>query len=306
MKLDYNILWIDDKISDRPFQSILNEIKTSLEEQFFNCKINQAEDFSEFKSLFNSNIEYDFIITDYSLNEGTTGKQVIDFIRDKKHDFTEIFFYSANRDVKNIELINKNRISFYQLVDGNYRELETEIQEVISQTIKKFQHIITMRGMIMQETSSLDIQMAQIVNGFLNDESNKNSVDEIWPNILESIRSNNTEKKSKVDRGKVKDILKDDVLFNSSQKIFALGQILNFLGKEDFSKDYNKEVILYRNQFAHAELHIKDDGTQFFKVKVGGQDEIIFDAELCKTIRKNILKHKKNLTQTHDLIVKIK
>ena len=168
MKVDYNILWIDDKIANRPFQSIAATIKKHLDEQFFNCEITQAEDFNEFKEAYSLNNEYDIIITDYSLNEGTTGQQVIDFVRENQHDFTEIFFYSANKDLNNIELFSRNRISFFQLSEGNYKELQNEIKIVLDQTIKKFQHIVVMRGMIMNETSSLDIQMLEIISNSLN------------------------------------------------------------------------------------------------------------------------------------------
>lgn len=48
-----------------------------------------------------------------------------------------------------------------------YRELGASIMDLINLTISKFQNIVTMRGMIMQETSSLDLKMDNIVKAQL-------------------------------------------------------------------------------------------------------------------------------------------
>lgn len=296
MKLNYNIIWVDDKIDTRPYKSIKKEIFEFITGEFFNCKIEEAEDFNEFTNLFADDITYDLIITDLSLNSGTTGKQVIDFIRDNKHNHTEIFFYSANTQLRQQRLVNSNRITFYQLTEGNYNELKNEIIDLVKLTISKFQHIVTMRGMIMHETSSLDIVMNSLVRNYIEDSKNKVNVDKILPPILLEIQKNAKEKCDKAFSNKSNKILKDNVLFSASQKIFALGKILEILEQNDFSKDYNKEIIWYRNQFAHAEIFINEKGKECFKIKIEGKDEeLIFDEKLCRKIRENILKHKNNL-----------
>jgi CheY-like chemotaxis protein len=222
MKLDYNILWVDDRIKERPFQKILRQTKEFLLDQYFNCNIVEAEDYNEFVEIFSTKKEFDIIITDYSLNDGTFGTQVIDFIRDSQHNFTEIFFYSAKDNVKEAKLFNNNRITFYQLTGGDYKELENEILEVINQTIKKFQHIVTMRGMIMHETSSLDLIMDQLVTSYINNQKNRDNADLILPPIITEIQKNAKEKYDKAFSNNSYKILKDNVLFSASQKIFAL------------------------------------------------------------------------------------
>lgn len=296
MKLNYNIIWVDDKIDTRPYLSMKNEIFDFITNEFFNCSIEEAEDFNEFTQLFTDNISYDLIITDLSLNSGTTGKQVIDYIRDNKHNYTEIFFYSANTQLRQQELINSNRITFYQLTEGNYNELKNEIIDLVKLTISKFQHIVSMRGMIMHETSSLDVVMNCIVKNYIEDPKNKENVDKILPTIFSEIQKNAKEKCDRAFSNNPKKILRDNVLFNASQKIFALGKILEILEQDDFSKDYNDEIIWYRNQFAHAEIFINEDDKECFKIKIEGKDkELIFDEYLCKEIRKYIIKHKVNL-----------
>jgi hypothetical protein len=304
MKLNYNIIWVDDKIDTRPYISIKKEIFDFITDEFFNCKIEEAEDFNEFTNLFADDITYDLIITDLSLNSGTTGKQVIDFIRDNKHNHTEIFFYSANTQLRQQQLINSNRITFYQLTEGNYNELKNEIIDLVRLTISKFQHIVAMRGMIMHETSSLDVVMNYLVKNFIEDSKNKDNVDKILPPIFLEIQKNAKEKCDKAFSNKPNKILKDNVLFSASQKVFALGKILEILEQKDFSEDYNKEIIWFRNQFAHAEIFVNEEGKEYFKIKIEGVDqELLFDEKLCKGIRKNIIKHKENLDNL-ELIMK--
>jgi hypothetical protein len=308
MKLNYNIIWIEDKFTEeregRAFKAIKNDIESFLKDEFFNIdSIEIAGDFEQFKEIFDTQKEYDLIITDLSLNNGTTGKQVIDFVRNTKHNLTEILFYSANKGLKETELINNSRISYFNLT-GDYKDLQTEIKSLISLTIRKFQHIVTMRGMIMQETSSLDVVMNRLVKNYIKDSKNKDNAAKILPPILLEIQKNAKEKCDKAFSNKPNIILKDNVLFSASQKIFALGKILEILDQKDFSEDYNKEIIWFRNQFAHAEIFVNEEGKEYFKIKIEGIDqELFFDEKLCRKIRKSIIKHKENLDNL-ELIMK--
>ena len=61
---------------------------------------------------------------------------------------------------------------------------------------------------------------------------------------------------------------------------------------ENISNDFKTEVISIRNKFAHAVLETDENGREFFFNK---NDQLDFDSDLCKKIRRDILKHKKNL-----------
>lgn len=301
MKLDYKIIWVEDKIETKPFVSLRKTITEYLENEFFNVFIDIAEDFDEFKEKYNKSNAFDLIITDLNLNE-SHGNQVIDYIRDEKHILTEVFFYSANKELYDVALINNNRITFYKMDEVSaYRELGNSIIELINLTISKFQHIVAMRGMIMQETSSLDLKMAKIVKTQLKNPELADKIGPVKDSIFNNIHTNAVEKLKKAEARKLKDILRDNVLFNSSQKIFALGEILKILNQENFSQDYSNEIILIRNQFAHAELMKNTEGKEFFKVK---NEEVYFDEKLCREIRKNIIKHTNNISRLEEIMQK--
>lgn len=292
MKLDYKIIWVEDKIEDKPFIGLRKQIKEHLENEFFEVSIEVAEDFDEFKQKYEANDMFDLIITDLNLND-SHGNQVIDFVRDEKHIFTEIFFYSANSELTDAKLINNNRITFHQMDGANaYRELGKSIIDLINLTISKFQHIITMRGMIMHETSSLDTLTYDMVSRYVKDND-----DEVRVALFDNLISHFNEKLKFSEKNKknnnINKILKDPLLLSSAQRANVLSEIIIKQGFENnFIDDFKKEVINIRNQFAHAELKKNDNGEEYLQVK---NKEICFDEELCREIRKNIRKHKENI-----------
>lgn len=291
MKLNYKIIWVEDKIEDRPFQNLIVNIKKFVTDRFFNIEIQTAEDFEEFKNKFSENGSFDLVITDYSLND-SHGNQVIDFIRLDKNILTEVFFYSANTELNTVELANRNRISFYRLEGAGYHaELQRKIEELVALTIAKFEHIVSMRGMIMHETSILDELTFKMVSNYVT----KND-DEVRTKLFDELisffqKKHEIASKSKTNNN-INNIIKDPLLLSSSQRANVLSSIIDKKGLENFIVDFKKEIINVRNQFAHAVLEIDSDGREYFKNK---QAEKEFNSDYCKQIRRDIIKHKSNL-----------
>jgi len=296
MKLNYKIIWVEDKIETRPFERIVENIKRFLNDHFFDVEIETAEDFEEFKIKFEANGSFDLVITDFSLND-SQGNQVIDFIRMDKNILTEVFFYSANTEIRSVGLVNSSRISFYRLEGTGYHsELQRKIEELIALTIAKFEHIVAMRGMIMHETSSLDEQAFEMVTEYItnnDDEVRTVLYDELISFFERKAQISSTSKKN----NNINNIIKDPLLLTSSQRASVLSSMINKKGFEDFIKEYKKEVINIRNQFAHAVLEVGEDGKEYFKNK---KEDILFNSDYCKKIRHDIIKHKGNLDDLSD------
>lgn len=299
MKIKYKIIWIDDRFEEEesPFTDIRdNLIKYLYEEHFFEVEINSFENVDNFKTAVLED-EYDLILTDFHLNDGKTGAEVIDFVRREKNIFTEIFFYSAKPDLETDQrLINNNRVTYYTLSGNNYRELQSQIKSLIDLTLQKFNHIVAMRGMIMHETSNLDHQSLNIIEHYFD----KYERDEtIIDNVFDEIIYFHKEKLKKAEKFKknarLDKIIKDPVVFSSHQRANTLSKIIDKEELQNFISDYKKEIILVRNQFAHA---ILDDTAKIFKTK-GGEE---FNEELCKKIRRDINKHVQNLQELEKLI----
>lgn len=297
MKLSYKILWIDDRVNEASFMEMRKNLSEYLsDEEFFNVSIDCIEDIDDF-DVSSNNLDYDLIITDFNLSSTKNGDQVIDEIRSHSV-LTEIFFYSANQLPT---LSNLSRVTFFQLNPASlYKGLYDEIKKTIALTLKLFHNIISMRGMIMHETSFLDAQSEEILKSYITcDENGCNNCGEkekctpIADAIFEKLTAHLAEKTTKANKKNLKKIMNDNFLFSADYKILALNKILGALAIPDFSGDYKTEIINVRNQFAHAVLEKNEqDGREYFKNKSEG---VTFDEAFCRNIRKNINKHKQNL-----------
>ncbi len=306
MKLDYKILWLDDKmdvIIDGQYDS---EIKKHLFEQGFNPIVITVKDEKEF--FYHLDDSFDLILTDYHLNDTANntrdGDLIIKEVREKNSIFTEIMFYSAQGEV--VDTVKLDRITFVDtrksiIRDHNEAVIDRAIK-LIDLTIKKFQHIVAMRGMIMNETSTLDMQMLDIIKLAL--KSKDISFDELAPKIYDELNELYNSKNKFVNEcreaGKFLSLTKDNFVFSADYKIRTLGQILGGLNIKDFSEEYKEEINSMRNKFAHAVL-LKDEqtGREYFK---HGESGLTFDEELCKKIRMDIIKHRNNFNETFEKI----
>jgi hypothetical protein len=306
MKLDYKILWLDDKIDVITEERYDREIYTHINELGFNPIIIPVQnEFDFFDKLDDS---FDLILTDYHLNDDgnktRNGDLIIAEVRNTKNVFTEIMFYSAQGDATG--KVDLDRITFVdtkRMVGNNhYEKLISKAIKLIDLTIKKFQHIVAMRGMIMNETSTLDMQMLDIIK--LSLKSKDISFDELAPKIYDELNELYNSKNKFVNEcreaGKFIALTKDNFVFSADYKIKTLGQILGSLNIKDFSEEYKEEINSMRNKFAHAVL-LRDEktGREYFK---HGESGLTFDEDLCKKIRTDIIKHRKNFNETFEKI----
>lgn len=306
MKLDYKILWLDDKmdvIIDGQYDS---EIKQHLFEQGFNPVVVTVKDEKEFFKYLDDS--FDLILTDYHLNDTANntrdGDLIIKEVREKNSIFTEIMFYSAQGEV--VDTVKLDRITFVDTRKSTKRDHNEAVVDraikLIDLTIKKFQHIVAMRGMIMNETSSLDMQMLDLIK--LSLKSKDISFDELAPKIYDELNELYDSKNKFVNQcretAKFIALTKDNFVFSADYKIKTLGQILGSLNIKDFSEEYKEEINSMRNKFAHAVL-LKDETTsrEYFK---HGESGLTFDEELCKKIRMDIIKHRQNFNETFEKI----
>jgi len=289
MKLEYKILWLDDNIDEFIEDGFVKEIENHLFENNFIPKIipvSKAKDF--FEKL---DISYDLILTDYHLNE-TNGEEVIKKLRG--NDFsvmTEVLFYTAKADLTDAKKID--RVSFLETgrKTGNEHSENVieKVIELINLTIKKFQHIVSMRGMIMHETSSLDVEMEIILKKLISKSDNS---DNIIATIIQKYIKSNEEFSTSIKNLTIDDLETISFKIGASHRWRALKRNLTKGDIKTTLNEYENEIISIRNKFAHAVLKVDENGREYFENRKEGID---FNEEFCNQIRKNIIKHKENL-----------
>ncbi|RFC55821.1 response regulator [Brumimicrobium aurantiacum] len=300
MKLDYKLLWLDDKIKSvvlSDYQDDIEDLKEYIKSLGFKETIDFVRTEEELFSKLDKAGEYDLIMTDYHLDEtkGNTrnGAEIIKTIRDK-NIFTEIMFYSAQGEI--VDTHKLDRITFFSssrvLGGDHYSAIFNKAKELIELTVRKFQNIVAMRGMIMHETSILDEFCFELISDYLTKTDSQKVKESIFDEIISFYKRKFEEVSKYKKNGRIDKVLNDPLLFSFSQRANTLKSIIEEINFDDFIDEFKLRVIKIRNQFAHSILEINEDGIEVFRNK---SEDITFDEELCKQIRLDIINHKGNL-----------
>jgi CheY-like chemotaxis protein len=305
MKLKYNILWFeDDKVSYNGKKEL---VKAIVEDElgFFFPEPRLEIDGTNIQTIDYD--DFDLLIVDLNL-AGTKGPALIDKIRHNENIYTEVIFYSSEG-----EKAVRDALKEYE-IDGAYcadrgDDFEEKARRVIKTTVKKIQDLNNMRGLIMAETSDIDATMFQIIAATLEKNINGISVD-VKKFIFDSVGKKVSGKKEAYDscvrNDNINKVIKDNVMFDTSEKIKAVQFIINAIDHEltiphrpdIFSTNYST-LKKTRDLLAHVIEDIKDGK----KVLRSGNNELEFTDEFCFKLRTDVKKHGADLSGILELIL---
>lgn len=293
MNLTYKILWIDDNAVF--FKNHEDIIKDHLEDKGFICNITKYTSISEFENKEISSDHqksYDLFLIDLNLENGDTGDQIIEKIRE--NTLVDVVFYSTVlQSVR--EKVNEKNIEGVYVTSRNKDDFEEKVIDVIDVTIKRVQDVNNLRGLIMAEVADLDRIKTNIIKKYIKEYS----IDEnnaLKKYIRDSVFKNFSDDKERFDYLSAKDeTYKDidmkqlisDLIYDSYKKARTVHKITedNFI-----LENYNQEIIKKRNVLAHEKEKNREDGTRFLNYPDGS--ELEFSEEHCIQIRKDIQKYR--------------
>jgi hypothetical protein len=306
MKLEYNILWIDNDLQSYIDNNSVNSISDFLFERGFEPTIETLFDEADLE-FFIGKHDYDLIISDYNL-EHTTGDVIIEQIRNVKHLDTEILFYTARDNYKTKPEV-KERLAFierltFQIGRDN---LLSKIERVIDLTLKKLLELNATRGLITAATSSLDVEIEEIYFLLIEmpiDDALKLRFEKIFKTDYKEVKKRLL-KQCKAQRDAYTNDLKTYFsLSDAFRKWDILKEILRLNIPNGFDLDlfkrYYSEVIDIRNKFAHAKAE-QIDGKTVLRGQFGGSG-FQFDVDACIKIRKDLINHKRNIQNLRNAI----
>lgn len=298
MQIQYNILWIDDEIEK--FESVgdLDRVKSFLIELGFTPLLVTLKDGKDIENQV-AQTKFDLIISDFNIEEGHHGDDVIRTVRNK-NILTEVLFYSSQTDLKSIaeRLLTVDRISFH----SQRRGLIEKIEQLIELTISKLLELNATRGLITSETSDLDVVIEGIVMDLVFNKLKltQDKIDEKVQSYIDDFLKKSPDSFSKKydEHGFEKTFHKIEAMrkwkiFRELLKDVESDEVKQFL---ESNKTYGEEVIQVRNKFAHAKAS-EQDGKLF--LAGFGPDGVAFeyDSTQCVTIRKNLIAHRENLNK---------
>ena len=310
MKLEYNILWIDNDLKEYIDNGEVGSIEEYLVELGFEPKIVPVFDEAKVNDFLN--INYDLIISDFNLNV-ENGDVIIYRLREDNKLDTEILFYSARTDFTDNKEV-KDRLAFMERINIHFGRdtLFDKIEKVIELTVQKLLELNATRGLITAATSDLDVEIETLSISILRTHLKKG--DDELEKIVQDFASNLSGRPARF----VKHY--EEVGFDSSfqsieahwkwrvfrdslkelNKVAESQELTEILG---VNKTYNDEVIAIRNKFAHAKAE-EVDGKTVLKGQFGKED-FEYDLDACVKIRTDLIGHKRNIERLKNILAEL-
>ncbi len=250
MRLDFNILWIDDDADSVETQAeLLNDF---LNAQGFVLKKFWAEDKETLNKILTQTKDFDFIFVDNRFNDEKLGLNFIEELRNNKI-YADILFFSGTGSVASLkeEAVARAVQSIYIYTKSDINSDHSLFKNIIQYRINKEMDINSLRGIAMSEIAIFDQEILDIlkINNMKNDILLKikeqksdhcklclSADDEIW---------------------KLVDSEKGTMIFNSNSRKDVLhskllkGNNLYIKEYEEIKDNYCNELLAIRNKLAH-------------------------------------------------------
>lgn len=193
MRLDFNVLWVDDQ-PDR-VESLISAIKRRMEREGFNfcatlCRTPDDVASNVQSEVFND--EVDLILVDWDLGAGGKGEEVIEEIR-RHIQFKDVVFYTAQNDAHFLrDAAHKKGLE--GVFCASRDELVDEVLGVFESLVKKVLDLDHTRGIVMGATSDIDFivrECLQAAHWRLTDKEKRNLAQDSLDLIVERLESLN-------------------------------------------------------------------------------------------------------------------
>lgn len=262
MRLDFNVLWVDDQPASVANQ--IKRIKSQMVSEGFEFNYRHCTTIDDVRAAVTDDVftdEVDLILVDWDLGNNIHGEDAIERIRQIVR-YKDVIFYSGQATV--IELQQK---AYEKHLEGVYcasrEDLVDEVIGVFESLIKKVLDLDHTRGIVMGATSDID----HIVNTCLAlahnklDEAGKAEfIKEALSRTADQVK-NITKQGAKLQTApSLESLFKAHMLFTSDHRLRLLASIL---GKEAFAEhldkvpviqSYRESVVTKRNNLGHAVL----------------------------------------------------
>lgn len=262
MRLDFNVLWVDDQPG-----SVVNQIKSitsQMATEGFEFMVRQCTTLDEVEATISEHIftdEVDLILVDWDLGNGAHGEDAIERIREAVQ-YKDVVFYSGQSSV--VELRQK---AYEKQLEGVYcssREgLVDEVIGVFDSLIKKVLDLDHTRGIVMGATSDIDHMVntcLTLAHGKLDEIGKAKFIEEALRRVEEQVQNVAKQGEKLKDTPSVEALFKAHMLFTSDHRLRMLANVLRMKEFSAYSagintvKSYRDGVVQERNTLGHAVL----------------------------------------------------
>lgn len=262
MRLDFNVLWVDDQPARVASQ--IKKITLQMAEEGFDFKPRQCTTMVQVQEAISEHVftdEIDLILVDWDLGNNVHGEDAIDRIREIVQ-YKDVVFYSGQASV--MELRQK---AYDRNLEGVYcasrDDLVDEVVGVFESLIKKVLDLDHTRGIVMGATSDIDYMVNScltLAHGKLDDAGKEKFIEEALERVADQVKNIAKQGEKLKAAPSVEALFKAHMLFTSDNRLRMLASIL---GMAEFSayaanvttiKTYRENVVHDRNTLGHAIL----------------------------------------------------
>ena len=287
MKTDFRILWIDD--NSQFIDALTPPLGNWMDNQGFALLVHSHKNETGILDDLNKH-DIELIVIDYKLPK-KKGDALISEIRDKNY-YQDIIFYSQDGIPKEVSTIPND--VFKTPPDGVFfvdrSDAKDRIKNLIELKIRRSSDLATLRGWIVADSIELELLLGRVLaKCFKEKEALFTTCVLLHEGLFDFY------KKHMVLNNLLHDRMGELQKAGSTEKlteIKACKKVLDAL---------SDEIVHIRNALAHQIAEEGEIGNKRIKVK-GKTKEFLNTPENCIAIRKNILKHRKNLLALADLV----
>ena len=261
MKLEYKVLWFEDQFEE--VQGDYERLEDLVKEFGFipdfthKASITQTE-IEELSKKLSSYNPYDLIIFDYDLGgKSVDGLSIASHLRSKV--FTDMIFYSGKVPKELRQLLFESEVDGVFIVHRD--NFYDDIEPILEDHIKKMSDMNNMRGVVMSETSQMDLRLREICinkSKELTEDELKRSLEV----LKKRMRCQLIDKRDKIKKlTSLEDAISNHYMTTFDQVRIALKDMTGELGKS-LLKDQSlvHKVQVERNKLAHQRAEMTEEG----------------------------------------------
>lgn len=260
MRLDFNLLWVEDQPNE--VKSTIVRLEKKFGAEGFLLKPSFCKSVDDLEQFVANDVfvdEVDLILVDWELGGGSYGEEAIEAIR-ARIAYKDIIFYSGRTDTQNLRDLTKDVQGIFIT---NRDELVAEVFGVFQSLVKKALDLDHIRGIVMGATSDIEqtvrecLSLAHEVADGEGRSSIAVDVFEILDAKMPSLEKRITALK---ESGKVPDVLAEHLTFTAQDGARVLSRILEmeqFKPQKEFRVSvttYMQTVTKTRNILGHKVL----------------------------------------------------
>jgi len=291
MRLDFNILWVEDQ-PDR-VEAQRKRIEMLMRKQGFKLQAQVATSIEDAKAFIGDDVfgdHIDLVLMDFDFGGGPDGEYGLGVVRDA-FPYKDIVFYSAKVPQELEDIVANLKLPGVFCCHRN--DLPDTVIGVFEALVKKVLDIDHSRGIVMGATSEIDgfVNEALVYVFAQADAGTRSAALKVVANQLEEIRKR-FEKDCETIAGakELSDLLSCHATYSSAHRLRLFRKLLETLGTHEFERQamlsYANETMPKRNDLAHVTVR-----RQGFSRKIFDRKGNELTAEDMRLLRVALLEH---------------